>query len=169
MASLWTNAGKIVTADGSVVICDDCPCGVEQTFDCDQCPDGMPKCWEIAVAGIENDPGELGGNNCENYNGTFVLENQGGCAFTGPAFFGVGQPPDCADDGVGVHAWTMRFESGNNDWFLRTGTGGGHSIAYERTSGDPCAGDDVVFSFLSETQCCQNYPATITATPVNCP
>ncbi len=42
---------------------------IEETDACDQCPDGVPLCWEFAIAGITNN----GCESCDEINGTYII------------------------------------------------------------------------------------------------
>ena len=123
--------------------------------DCSDCTEGMPRCWEIAVAGITDSLC----SSCDAYNGTFLLEATGiDCQFDSVAFDGCGI--GCGN--ATIRRWRIVFST---VWVLLALNTG---MAYELSSGDPCNSDDLVFTRTASGSCCGNVPTTINAEPSPC-
>ena len=178
MKTLWLRNNKlIVDSVKRPILCGDCPCdnvpissssllsssavGSSSTVivDCAQCPGGMPRCWEITVAGIS----DLACTNatCSELNGTFILIHNGSCTFSSREMVKV-----CSGSTFAV-AWQMRFET--TQWTLRARHDSVSAGAYTLSSGNPCNGDTLTFSKPAGSGQCTGYPLSITATPVSCP
>lgn len=138
---------------------------VLETIDvCSECPDGIAACWEITVAGITTGTCL----DCANYNGTFILSHNAACSFRSPTF---SASPGAVGCGPSATRWIMGhepFAAGVWELYARAGsapTGFRYQIA---AASFDCIGPNV-FTFFNRNVACATPPATITATPINCP
>ena len=159
-------AGSAASVSGASVSGASAPFSGSDTLACSECPNGIPQCWEIAVAGITNGTCPA----CSTtLNGTFILEYISGCDFQSPPLtgcdggcFGGGHPSN--------GSWWMTVTPTGATIGSGSTVGSTFDSRFWTTTDNPCDGESIVLTnSTGSSSCCNNWPTTITATPVNCP
>lgn len=153
--------------------------------DCSQCANGMPRCWEIAVAGITNS----GCTRCTLQNGTWILRSERdpeAGSVTAQIELVIGARIDVCryrtaerkpqnvtdfkcflDSDNSLPMWFFGYQFSSSKWWLYSAIWG---ATYAIAAGSfDCSGPNVLTRQTSGSADCANLPATITIEPVACP
>lgn len=122
------------------------------------CPNGVSYQWQMTVSGITN----LNCVLCEDdYNGTFVLTFldaiDNNCTWHGGSTLGC--------DGEGGPAWTLFYDVGFDEWAIFNES---FEVIYAITGAQfDCCGPNTLPKTADVPFDCDNYPASVTITPLD--